>query len=94
MRGRGEAGKPERDREQASGRSLDQHLDRRRMAEERGRARGQPVGAGLEDHDQVADLGPGQRDVVGEQVERRAQAADDADLSVGLAVGRLPIATG
>ena len=42
-------------------RASDQHLDRRRVAEEGGGACGQAVRAGLEDHDQVAGLGPWER---------------------------------
>ena len=65
------------------------------MAQKGGRAGREAVGAGLEDDDQVADVGPWQGHIVGEQVERRAQAADDADsLRGALARARLPIATG
>ena len=35
------------------------------MAEERGRAGGQPVGPGLKDDEQVADVGPRELDIVG-----------------------------
>ena len=50
------------------------------MAEESGGAGREAVGAGLEHDDEVADLRSGQLDLVAEQVERRAQAADDARL--------------
>src|SRR3954447_25335153 len=59
---------------------LNQHLERRRMAEKGLRTRCEAVGSGEEDGDQVADVGPGQHDVVGEPVERRAETADHAGL--------------
>src|SRR4029450_8087051 len=51
-------------------------LGRRRVAEEGGRAGGQPVGTGLEDDDEVADLGRRQSDGIGQQGQRRAKHAD------------------
>ena len=48
------------------------------------RAGAEAVGAGAEDGDQVADLGARQHHLVGEQVERGAQAAGDGHLLVRL----------
>ena len=48
------------------------------------RAGAEAVGAGAEHRDEVAGLGPRHHDVVGEPVERRAQAADDRHLLLGL----------
>src|SRR3954453_6398202 len=56
----------------------DEDFARRRMAEKGLRAGGETIGAGEEDGDDVADFGAGQHDVIGQPVERRAQAADDA----------------
>ena len=47
------------------------------MAQEALRARARAVGARLEHDDQVADFGDGEVHAVGEQIERRAQRADD-----------------
>ena len=41
--------------------NLQQHLGWRLVSEERGRAWGQPVRAGLEDHDEIADIAVGNR---------------------------------
>src|SRR6266511_2364023 len=71
---------------------LDEHLDGRRVAQEGRRAGRQPVCAGLEHDDEVTDLGPGDRDVVAEQVERGAQAADHGRLLADLVVH--PVADG
>src|SRR4029453_16050632 len=59
-------------------------LGRRMLGEEGMRAGRKAVGAGLEDGDEIARFGPRRHDVVGEAVERRAQAADDADLLLRL----------
>src|SRR3954451_8800467 len=56
----------------------DQDLDRRRVAEKARRAGGQAVCARLEDHDEIADVGPGQAGAVREHVEWRAEAPDHA----------------
>jgi hypothetical protein len=53
------------------------------LGQERLRTGRQAVGAGEEDGDQVADLGAWRHDVVGEPVERRAEAASDRDLLLG-----------
>src|SRR5262249_17035370 len=49
------------------------------MAQKAGRARREAVGAGLEDNNQVANIAVRQLDLVGQEVEGRAQTADDAD---------------
>jgi hypothetical protein len=54
------------------------------LGEEGMRAGRKAVGAGLEDGDEIARFGARRHDVVGETVERRAQAADDADLLLRL----------
>src|SRR5690242_1122534 len=56
----------------------DQDLDGSGMAQEVDRACGQAIGAGLEDDDEVADLGARQFHLVGQEIERRAETADDA----------------
>src|SRR5215472_1186835 len=48
------------------------------MAQESGWARRQPVSAGLEDDHEIADLGLRQFRLVGQEVERGAEATDDA----------------
>lgn len=57
----------------------EQHLDRRRMAEEVHRAGGRPVRPGLVHHHQVADLAPGQLHPPAERVQRRAERSDHCD---------------
>ena len=52
-------------------------LRRRRMTQEAGRACGEAVSARLQHDDQIAHVRLGQLHPVGEQVERRAQRADD-----------------
>ena len=49
------------------------------MAEERGRAGGQPIGTRLEEDHKVADFGLGQNQVIAKDVQRCAQAPDDRD---------------
>lgn len=44
---------------------LYQHLNRLWVAEELGRTSCEPVGSGLEHHDQIVDLGCGERSLVG-----------------------------
>src|SRR3546814_8543904 len=55
---------------------LYQDFDRGRMAEKAGRAGGEAIGPGLEDHDKFAHLGRRQQAAVAQQVERRAKTAD------------------
>src|SRR3546814_8603357 len=58
----------------------DEHLARRPLSQEGGRACRGAIGPRLEQGDQIADRGAGQRDLVAEAVERRAQAADDRQI--------------
>jgi hypothetical protein len=71
----------------------DEDFERCGVAQEGRGARGEPVGARLEEHDEVTDVGTWQRDAVAEQVERRAEAANDAVSSAGSSA-RLPTMMG
>src|ERR1043166_2735031 len=53
-----------------------EHLYRSGMAEERGGAGGESVGAGLEHDDEVTHIRLGELHALGQQVERRAQGTD------------------
>ena len=58
-------------------RGSQEHLGRFGVAQEGGRARRESIGPGLEDHDQVPDIGRWQRDAVTKKVQRGAEPADD-----------------
>src|SRR5690606_11122423 len=60
--------------------TLNEHLSRRPLAEEGGRARGGSVGSRAEDRHEIAFLRTRQLSLVGEAVERSAEAADDRGL--------------
>src|SRR5690606_15586737 len=64
----------------APGKCLNEDLAGRALAEKCRGAGAGAVGPRAEDRDEVADLGTGQQRLVGEPVERRAQAADDIRL--------------
>ena len=52
------------------------------MTEKRGRARSEPVGAGLEHDDEVTDIGFRHLQILGQHVKRRTERPDNGhDLS-------------
>src|SRR5262245_4775262 len=58
---------------------LDEHLGGRGVAEEVDGTRGEAVGPGLEESNQVADVRSRKRHVPGQRIERSAQRAHDID---------------
>ena len=63
---------------------INPNFRRRRMAQESERAGGEPVSAGLEDADEIANFGVRERHFARQRVERRAERSDDvAGSSVG-----------
>ena len=63
---------------------LNEHLARGALPEEGRRACRGSVGAGAEDRDEVAGLAMRHQRLIGEPVERRAEATDDVHFLVGL----------